>query len=141
RPSDLEGLEEITARIIVDRRLDQQHVWQLSGDNPHTAATESFSSPRRYEEYLLAPTSSAKRSNCPSSTYPRRHAISSGDAMLNPCRFCIVSTKLDASCSDSCVPVSSHAVPRLINSILSSPRRRYSRFTSVISYSPRADGW
>ncbi|CPU62350.1 Uncharacterised protein [Mycobacteroides abscessus] len=38
------------------------------------------------------------------------------------------------------MPVSSHAVPRGRTSTCRRPWRRYSRLTSVISYSPRAEG-
>ncbi len=48
--------------------------------------------------------------------------------------------KFEACTSDSCVPVSSQAMPRPSRCTRSCPRRRYSRLTSVISSSPRADG-
>ena len=37
--------------------------------------------------------------------HPWRKAISSRQAIFNPCRFSMTSTKIDASASESCVPV------------------------------------
>lgn len=58
-----------------------------------------------------------------------------------PVRSIIARTKFDASFKACGVPESSHAVP--FDSIFtqSYPRRRYSLFTSVISYSPLALGF
>ena len=56
-----------------------------------------------------------------------RQATSSGDATLSPCRVSMVWMKLDAACSDSCVPVSSHAdaAPEHLHAQLAASR--YSR--------------
>ena len=48
--------------------------------------------------------------------------------------------KLAACSSDSCVPVSSQAMPRPSSSTLQRAASRYARLTSVISSSPRAEG-
>src|SRR5690242_21168848 len=48
-----------------------------------------------------------------SSIQPSRQAVSSGEATFRPCRVSTVWMKLDAACSDSCVPMSNHAAPRL----------------------------
>jgi hypothetical protein len=69
-----------------------------------------------------------------------RKAISSGARDLEPLPLLDRLDELAACCSESCVPVSSQAMPRPSSSMRSCPRRRYSRFTSVISYSPRAEG-
>ena len=73
--------------------------------------------------------------------YRIRYAISSRQPTISPCRSSTTWMKFDAWTSDSCVPVSSHAMPRPSRSTRSWPRRRYSRLTSVISSSPRADGF
>ena len=64
----------------------------------------------------------------------------SRQAILSPCRFSITSTKIEASASESCVPVSSHAKPRWRGCTFSSPAARNAWFTEVISSSPRAEG-
>ena len=71
---------------------------------------------------------------------PCRKAISSGQAMLRPWRRSMVWTKRPASRRESCVPVSSQAMPRLMISTFNLPALRYLRFRSVISSSPRGDG-
>jgi hypothetical protein len=72
---------------------------------------------------------------------PFDSAISSKHAIFNPCRCSNVCTKCDDDRSESNVPASSHATPRPSGVTVSCPRRRYSRFTSVISSSPRGDGF
>ncbi len=72
--------------------------------------------------------------------HPWRKAISSRQAIFNPCRFSMTSTKIDASASESCVPVSSHAKPCESVYTFNSPACRNSWLTVVISNSPRADG-
>ena len=71
---------------------------------------------------------------------PSRQATSSGDPIRSPWRSSITRTNSAACMSELNVPVSSHAVPRSSTPTRSLPRRRYSRFTSVISISPRALG-
>ena len=41
-----------------------------------------------------------------------RYAISSRHAIISPCRSSMLWTKFDGCSSDSCVPVSSQAMPR-----------------------------
>ena len=74
------------------------------------------------------------------SIQPRRQAISSRQAIFRPWRCSITWTNWAASSRESCVPVSSQAVPRPRISTWSRPASRYSRFRSVISSSPRARG-
>ena len=71
---------------------------------------------------------------------PRRQAISSMQPILQPCRSSTTRTNSAACIIEACVPVSSQAVPRSSTVTVSSPRRRYSSFTAVISSSPRALG-
>ena len=63
-----------------------------------------------------------------------------GRATLRPWRCSMVWMKLAASSSESCVPVSSHAMPRPRTSVRSWLCSRYQQLTSVISSSPRGDG-
>ena len=72
---------------------------------------------------------------------PSLNAISSGQATFRPWRCSIAWMKFDACSSASCVPVSSQAMPRPSTSTCRSPHSRYARFTSVISSSPRGDGF
>ena len=64
----------------------------------------------------------------------------SRQAIFSPCRFSITSTKIEASASESCVPVSSHANPRWRVCTFNAPPARNAWFTEVISSSPRAEG-
>src|SRR6202522_4467917 len=72
---------------------------------------------------------------------PWRNATSSGQAMRKPCRRSRDPTNSLASRRLSGVPVSSQANPRPIISTPSWHRSRYARLTSVISSSPRAEGF
>ena len=71
---------------------------------------------------------------------PRVRAISSGHPIFKPCRCSIALRKLDASLSESTVPVSNHVVPRPNLTQLSSLLAKYCKLTSVISNSPRGLG-
>ena len=71
---------------------------------------------------------------------PARQAASSTQPILRPCRSSITRTNSAACISEAKVPVSSQAVPRSSTVTCSSPRRRYSSLTAVISSSPRALG-
>ena len=66
--------------------------------------------------------------------------VTSSEATFRPWRFSMTSMKVDASESESWVPVSSHAKPRCSVCTSSSFLARYSWLTVVISSSPRAEG-
>src|ERR1017187_6345190 len=94
----------------------------------------------RYSPYVLFSILAASAWSCDPSMNPCRYAISSRQATFSPWRFSMVWMKSDASSSESCVPVSSHAIPRPSSSVVNCPRSRYQRLTSVISNSPLGDG-
>ena len=72
---------------------------------------------------------------------PLAKAISSMQATFSPCRSSSVCTNMRLHSSESYVPVSSHAMPRPSGCDLELPCAQVARLTSVISSSPRADGF
>ena len=96
--ADLTGERELDAAgcvvapgfIDIHTHFDGQVTWAQDGEVGRNSGSANF------------------RTRCVS-IQPCRNAISSGQATLSPCRVSMVSMKLDACCSDSCVPVSSQA--------------------------------
>src|ERR1700733_8213864 len=75
-----------------------------------------------YFAYSLLPNDAANLCNCSQLMNPLLNAISSGQAIRNPCRFSRVATKSAAARRLSGVPVSSQANPRPMSSTESRPR-------------------
>src|ERR1700678_3709799 len=126
---------ERNLEILLHRRVESSH--HLGSPGPGLSVT-IFS---RYLRYSFRGCCSAKRLNCFLSMNPMYQAISSRQAIFRPCRLSMVATYSLASNRRSGEPVSSQANPRPMTLTINSLRRRYSWFTSVISNSPRGEGF
>lgn len=108
-------IRKITSFILKKTRLNYYYAFYCCFDNFHCFNPNSLMTFNRYCPYWFFIIGWANSYILFASIHPFRRAIPSKQATFNPCRFSITSMKVEASESESCVPVSSHANPRPSN--------------------------
>src|SRR5690349_15387900 len=103
------AFHEETAFVPKHARLDLERPLDGEAGDLHWNAPPPSSRRSRYSPYPLLRSRCASSSSWASSMKPSRQAISSGQAILRPCRSSVMRTYCAASRSEAWVPVSSQA--------------------------------